>query len=130
MIVNKRRGAMAPETKLALRKLYKKVAAVCLLLACATFAWFYFIDNPDLQLVFGASMLLGAGGCGYRYASIAPLWAATPWLKGLLCFLSALAGVMTFATMVAIGGVTYIAVTGTGGSGSSSSGRFSSSSFD
>jgi hypothetical protein len=120
---------MTPETRRDLRALFKKIAVVCLLLAALSLAWMYFVSEPNLQLAWVAIMLLASGGAGYRYASTAGVWTATPWLKGLVCVLGALAGAATFAAAVAIGSFTYVVVSG-GSSNGSSGGDFSTRSFD
>ncbi|WP_164558037.1 hypothetical protein HF313_21615 [Massilia atriviolacea] len=42
---------MAPETKLALRALFKKIALVCVLLALVTCLCIYFIENHHIQML-------------------------------------------------------------------------------
>lgn len=121
---------MTDESTLALRRLFKKIAMACLLLAMAALAWIYFVGDPNLQAGFVGVMLIASGAMGYRQASTAALWTASPWLKGLLRFLGVLAGAATFAAAVALGTVSYLAISGSSSSGGSSHGGFSSRSFD
>jgi hypothetical protein len=103
---------MAPETKLELRALFKKVALVCVLLGFVMGLCLYFVADPSMQLLVMVLAALAAGGSGYYLASIAPLWVAMPWLKGLLCVLAILAGTGIFAVVGAVSLIGYAVVTG------------------
>lgn len=119
---------MTPETKRALRVLFKKIALVCVLLAIVTALCGYFIADANGKLLLTVLAALAAGGSGYYFASAAPLWVAMPWLKGMLCILAILAGVSTFAVAGAMSVFAYSAVNGTSSSSvneTSSSGRSS-----
>ncbi|HEX8614379.1 MAG TPA: hypothetical protein VF800_24120 [Telluria sp.] len=113
---------MTPETKRELRALFKNIVLVCVLLAIATGLFLYYIASPNMQSVFVLLATLGAGGSGYYFASVAPLWVAAPWLKGLLCVVAILAGVGTFAMAGAVSLFGYEVVAGKPSSGGASKG--------
>lgn len=114
---------MTPETKLALRALFKKIALVCALLAIVAASCLYFTANPGMQMLVLGLAVLGAGGSGFYFASVAPLWVGMPWLKGLLCVLAVLAATGTFAVIGAVSVFGYAAVSGKTSSGGSSGGH-------
>ncbi len=113
---------MQTETKRALRALFTKIALVCLLLAIVAGLCCYIIPSPNMQLLIVALAVLAAAGTGYYFASIAPLWAATPWLKRLLCVPAIVAETATLAVAGAVSAFGYVAVTGKSGSGGLSGG--------
>lgn len=79
----------------------------------------------------GATMrLLLAGGFGYRYARLSPLWSSSARRKRLLCFVSALVRAIIFSAALAICSLSYILFTGSGNAGGPSQGAFSSRSFE
>ena len=116
---------MAPETKLVLRALFKKIALVGVLLAILTALCLYFIADRDIRFLVMVLAALATSGSSYYFASVAPLWVAMPWLKGLLCVLAVLAGAASFAAVGAISVVGYVIATGKP-SGGGSSGHFKS----
>lgn len=121
----KKSTMMKPETKLALRTLFKKTALVGVLLAILTALCLYFIADPDTQFLVVVLAALATGGSSYYFASVAPLWVAMPWLKASLCVFAVLAGAASFAAVGAISVVGYVIATGEP-SGGGSSGHFKS----
>lgn len=113
---------MAAETRLALRALFKKIVLVCVLQAIVTGLCCYFIAAPDAQLLVTVLAALAAGGSGYDFASVASLWMAMPWLKGLLCVLAILDGLTAFAVTATVSLFGYTAVSGKTSSGGASGG--------